>query len=157
LPTNVVVSLLSDDTTELTVQPSVTILSGQTSAQFNITVVDDPDVDGSQLVHVIASASGFVSGSTNITITDDESPFPPGNPRPGHLAVNVPANTNLMWDNGDSDKLIRNGGFETGTFDNWQKANVPGPFGDWVINDGIYDPPGPEVPPPPFSGSFSAV
>jgi uncharacterized repeat protein (TIGR01451 family) len=155
LPTNLVVSLLSDDLTELTVPPSVTILAGQISAAFNLTVVDDPIVDGSQLVHVIASANGFISGSTNITITDDESPFPPANPRPGHLEVNVPANTNLMWDNGGGLELIVNGNFENGTVNNW--VLVPGVSGHFIANNGLFDPPSPDGPLPPFAGSYSAL
>jgi alpha-tubulin suppressor-like RCC1 family protein/Zn-dependent metalloprotease len=100
LPTNLVVMLVSDDTTELVVPPAVTILAGQTSGLFNLTVVDDPDLDGAQIVQVTASAGGFADGSRAMTIYDDESPPVPSNPSPAHLATNVIQTTGLSWQSG---------------------------------------------------------
>jgi uncharacterized repeat protein (TIGR01451 family) len=157
LPTDLVVSLVSGTPAKLTVPSSVMISAGQVSNTFSLTLVDNSVPDGHQTVTVTASAPSFTNGSASIFIIDDESPPPPSNPRPGNLAVAVPANTNLMWNNGagGSNELIINGGFEAGTFDNWLKENSGS--GDFVINNGSYDPPGDEVPTPPFAGSFSAV
>ncbi|HWN93701.1 MAG TPA: M36 family metallopeptidase [Methylomirabilota bacterium] len=100
LPTNLTVSLLSSDLSEANVPPTATILAGQISGAFNITLVDDLLVDGGQPATVTASAAGWVSGFGTMTVLDDESPPVPFNPAPSHLASNVPANVNLSWDNG---------------------------------------------------------
>ncbi len=100
LPTNLVVNLLSTDTSELTVPPTSTILAGQTTATFDLTVVDDPDVDSSQTVAVNASAPGFAPGSTNMTVTDNESPPEPFSPTPAHFATNVIQTSDLSWQSG---------------------------------------------------------
>ena len=155
LPTDLVVSLVSGTPAKLTVPSSVTIPAGQVSTAFNLTLVDNSVPDGHQTVTVTASAPLFTNGTASIFIIDDESPPPPSNPQPGNLAVNVSANTNLMWDNGTSSELVLNGGFETGTLTNW--AQVPSPYGQFVINDGTFDPPSPDGPLPPYAGSFSAL
>lgn len=100
LPTNLVVALLSSDTTEVTAPPTVTLLAGQVLATFDLTIVDDPDIDSSQPVSVTASAAGFSNGSTNMTVTDDESPLEPFNPSPAHLATNVIQTSDLAWSSG---------------------------------------------------------
>ena len=66
------IALESDDETELTVQPVVTILAGQTSITFDLSVEDDPDHDGQQIVTVTASATGFDDGSDSMTIQDND-------------------------------------------------------------------------------------
>jgi len=100
LPSNLVVTLASDDTTELTVPTTTTILAGQTTAAFNLTVVDDPDIDGAQMVHVTANAAGFVTGAQAMIIYDNESPPVPATPSPAHLATNVIPTTGLAWQSG---------------------------------------------------------
>jgi uncharacterized repeat protein (TIGR01451 family) len=100
LTTNLPVTLLSSDTTELTVPPTVTILAGQTNATFDLTVIDDTEVDGAQIVTVTASASGFSAGGTNMIVYDNESPPPPSNPSPAHLATNVNQTISLSWSSG---------------------------------------------------------
>jgi uncharacterized repeat protein (TIGR01451 family) len=153
--TNLIVSLTSGNPARLTVPPSVTIPAGQLSNAFNLTLVDNSLQDGHQTVTVTASAPNFTNGTASMLILDDESPPIPSNPRPGDLAVNVPANTNLIWNSGATSESVSNGGFETGTFANWLKQNSGA--GDFVINNGTYDPPGPEVLTPPFAGGFSVV
>lgn len=71
LGTDLVVSLVSSDTTEATVPPSVTIPAGQTSANFNISAVNDFLADGSQAVMITATASGYLSGQKGISVEDD--------------------------------------------------------------------------------------
>jgi uncharacterized repeat protein (TIGR01451 family) len=100
ITTNLTVSLLSSDTTELTVPPTMTILAGQTSGTFSLTVIDDPDVDGPQTVTVTASAFGFGNGATNMIVNDNESPPIPFNPSPAHLATNISQTTGLAWSSG---------------------------------------------------------
>lgn len=67
------VSLTSSDTTEITVPATATILAGQTSATFNITVVDDTVIDGAQNATITASVSGWTSGTATIQVTDNEN------------------------------------------------------------------------------------
>ena len=72
---DVVVSLSSDDTTEVTVPASVTIPAGLTSADFDVTIIDDTELDGMQLVTVSASAAAFVGHDAVIAIGDNDSAF----------------------------------------------------------------------------------
>lgn len=69
-----VVSLVSSDTSEAAVPTSITIAAGETtSAPFAIAAVDDSDVDGTQTVTVTASAIGFANGAGTVDVTDDDS------------------------------------------------------------------------------------
>jgi len=68
-----VVNLASDDTSEATVPATVTILAGQTSANFTVNAVDDGIVDGTQLATITASFSGFIDGTDAIDVTDDDA------------------------------------------------------------------------------------
>ncbi len=79
LSSSVLVNLLSDDTSEATVQASVTIPVGQiNSAAFNIDAVDDALVDGTQTVTLTASATSYANGVDMLDVTDDESVDPTG-------------------------------------------------------------------------------
>ncbi|MCY2927241.1 MAG: LEPR-XLL domain-containing protein, partial [Planctomycetota bacterium] len=69
---DLVVALTSSDLTELTAPATVTIPAGQTSATFDLTLVDDALYDGTQTVTVTASAPGFVNGSKTMSVADDE-------------------------------------------------------------------------------------
>ena len=79
---NVIIQLASGNTNKLTVPASVTILAGQTNAPFNITIIDDNGLDGTQMVNVTGSATGFATGAGAISIYDDKSTS---------LAVTLPA------------------------------------------------------------------
>lgn len=72
LPTDVVASLVSGDTSELTVPATVTIPAGSTSATFDLTAIDDADYDGARPVMVWATAAGFNDGSKTIDVADDD-------------------------------------------------------------------------------------
>ena len=72
LGSDLVVSLASDDTSELDVPGTVTILAGQTSATFDLTVVDDSDYDGAQTATVTASASGLTDATGPVIVRDDD-------------------------------------------------------------------------------------
>jgi subtilisin-like proprotein convertase family protein len=68
-----VVDLTSSDTTELLVPAQVTIPVGRTSVSFPVDAVDDTILDGDQTVTVTASATGFNSSFTNVTVIDHET------------------------------------------------------------------------------------
>jgi hypothetical protein len=70
---DLVVDLSVSDPLEIAVPDSVTIPAGQTSAVFNITILDDPRLDGSQLVSVTAASTAYFSGSASFTVHDNES------------------------------------------------------------------------------------
>ncbi|MBV9468241.1 MAG: hypothetical protein JOZ57_03290, partial [Abitibacteriaceae bacterium] len=72
LTSPLVVHLSSSDTTEATVPATVTIPTGQASASFLVAAVNDTLVDGSQVVALNATATGFVPGTTSLTVTDNE-------------------------------------------------------------------------------------
>ena len=72
------IDLQSSDGTELTVPATVTIPQGETSAAFDLTVLDDGFLDGTQAVTVTASAETWESGSAHIPVIDDD---------PGALAI----------------------------------------------------------------------
>ncbi len=72
LDTDLVVSLTSDDSGELVVPATATIVAGQTSATFDLTAGDDVQQDGAQTVSVTATAVGFNSGSQTMVVRDDE-------------------------------------------------------------------------------------
>ena len=70
-----VVTLMSDDTTEATVIGSVTIAAGQTtSPAFDIDAINDAVVDGDQTVTITAAATGFANGTDTVDVTDDDTP-----------------------------------------------------------------------------------
>jgi len=69
---NTVVTLASDDTTELTVPATVTIAAGSSWAALVLTAVDDTDKDGRQTVTVTGSAMGYTAGTASVTVADNE-------------------------------------------------------------------------------------
>ncbi len=66
------VFLYSSDTTELQVPILVTIPAGGTSASFDLHIIDDDISGGDQIVEVMATASGWESGSAEMQILGDE-------------------------------------------------------------------------------------
>jgi hypothetical protein len=70
---NVVVTLRSSATTEVTVPGSLVIPAGQTNGVFDLTILDDARLDGSQPVNVEASALGFTTTTARIVVYDNET------------------------------------------------------------------------------------
>ena len=71
----IVVTLTSDDTTEIRVPSTVTIPAGAAAATFPITIVDDTLLDGTQIAGIRATAtiSGIaVAGSASLQVLDKE-------------------------------------------------------------------------------------
>jgi len=148
------VALSTSDATELIAPAHVIIPSGQTSAWFNLTVVDDPEIDGPQVVFVTASAAGYTNGQAATTINDNEVPPLPLRPNPLHGASNVPLSVTLSW-LGGSGELLLNGDFETGDFTGWTTEGSA--TGSFVINNGSFVPPGGEPACAPLAGQFEAM
>ncbi len=70
---NITVSLTSSDTTEILVPSNVVVMAGQTSTVFNVEVLDDALVDGSQEVEIIPYADGYTPESDTMVVHDSES------------------------------------------------------------------------------------
>ncbi|MGE0377399.1 MAG: SdrD B-like domain-containing protein, partial [Planctomycetaceae bacterium] len=68
-----VVQLLSDSISRVTVPTTVTIPAGQSSVTFPLTVIDNTLVDGTAQVTILATAAGFVTGSDQVIVTDDDA------------------------------------------------------------------------------------
>ena len=66
------VALFSIDSTEVIVPASVTIAAGQTSVVFDVSIQDDADTDGVQIVGVAAGAVGFERADTEIDVADND-------------------------------------------------------------------------------------
>ncbi len=77
--TNFTVALGSSDTSRLIVPPTAIIPTGQTSAVFNLTVVTNHIIGGSEIVAVTAHIPNWTDGSASITILYDD-------PLPNHFA-----------------------------------------------------------------------
>jgi autotransporter-associated beta strand protein len=69
----VVVALASSNTGVATVPATVTILDGQNSATFPITIVNDAVFNGGRAVTITATATGFVAGGTTVSVADNET------------------------------------------------------------------------------------
>lgn len=95
-------ALTSSDPTQVVVPASVTIVAGQTSAAFNLTMIDNAVADGTRGVVVVANTPGFTGATNLIQIFDDESPATPTNPSPANLASNVIASVDLSWSSGET-------------------------------------------------------
>lgn len=65
------VSLSSSDEGEATVPATVSILSGQATATFDVSAVDDAFPDGDQVVTITATAPGATPGAFELTVEDD--------------------------------------------------------------------------------------
>ena len=83
---DLVVSLASSNTSEVTVPATVTIHAGQSGATFDLTIVDDSVLDGAQNVIVTAIAPGFAGVAGVMSVQDNETP--------ATLTLSVPASTN---------------------------------------------------------------
>lgn len=78
---DLVVTLTSSGAAELSLPATVVIPAGQTTATFDVTILDDAVLDGSQAATATASAAGYLSGSGTMLVHDNES---------APLVVNLP-------------------------------------------------------------------
>jgi hypothetical protein len=81
--TNVIATLSSGDPAQVIVPASVTVLAGQTNAMFDLTILDDGVLDGTQTAGVTTSVPGVGIGGGQMTIFDKET---------ATLQVMLPAN-----------------------------------------------------------------
>jgi len=72
LSSNLVVRLSSSDKSQVTVPETVVIRAGNTSTAFDITIIDNGDVDGSRTVSIAASAEDGSSVEQTMTVEDDD-------------------------------------------------------------------------------------
>lgn len=107
--TDLVITLESGDENEVTTPTTVTILAGETTAEFNLIMADDTLCDGTQNIMITASAVGYQAGTDTIEILDDEPERIPGD-------INLDGYVNA------SDITILAG--------NWQSA-----LGTWTTGD----------------------
>ena len=157
LSTNLFVSLASSNSVELTVPASVVIPAGLTSAVFNITVVDTGHSYGTLPVQVGSGASGFISAQAGISLTDDQTPPAPFDPRPVNLSTTNPANVQLAWNPGlgEGVERVANGGFESGTLTNWTVSPITN--GGFILDNGTFNPPSGDGSTAPYAGNYSVI
>ncbi|MEZ6121959.1 MAG: proprotein convertase P-domain-containing protein [Planctomycetaceae bacterium] len=72
----IIVTLANSDLTELSIPAQVIIPVGETSAEFPITVLDDPLIDHDQHVTITGQVAGYRDGVLVITVRDHEPPRP---------------------------------------------------------------------------------
>jgi hypothetical protein len=68
-----VVTISTDDNSEVSTPVTVTIPAESTSTTFDVTGVDDAILDGTRSVAISANATGFETASDSIDVTDDET------------------------------------------------------------------------------------
>lgn len=154
LPTNLVVNLASDDPADLQVPSSVIIPAGRVESAFNLIVGDDAILNTPRRSTLRARASGFEGAEATVIVLDDETPPAPYAPQPADRSTNVPVTLALGWRTAMGEQLV-NGGFETGDFTGWQTLNSG--YGAWSVNDGEFDPDGPDEPAAPLAGAYDAM
>lgn len=72
LSSNLVVHLSSSDTSQVSVPEAVVIRAGNTSTAFDITIVDNGEVDGSKTVNITASGEDGSSAEQTMTVEDND-------------------------------------------------------------------------------------
>ncbi|NUQ61376.1 MAG: S8 family serine peptidase [Pirellulales bacterium] len=68
------VTFSSSNTSALPVPPIITIPAGQSSISFTIATADNDLVDGSRTATITASAVGFLPGTAEMSVLDDDTP-----------------------------------------------------------------------------------
>ncbi|MEL7085077.1 MAG: cadherin domain-containing protein [Cyanobacteria bacterium J06597_1] len=74
LTASVTVTLSSSDTSAATVPATIEIPAGQESVQFQVTGVNNDDVDGTQSATISATAAGLTAATSDLDVTDDDVP-----------------------------------------------------------------------------------
>ena len=69
---NLMVSLASSNASKATVPASVTILAGQTSATYGVTIVDNALLDGTQNATITATGAGYSNGTGTVAVSDND-------------------------------------------------------------------------------------
>ena len=106
-------------------------------------MLDDTNITGLRSVTLSATSPLFGVGTALIQLLDNETPPVPYQPIPPDQAVGVSLDTALSW-RGGVGEIVVNSGFETGDFKGWIQQNFD--YGFFVINNGLFDPDGPDGP-----------
>ncbi|MGE0086683.1 MAG: WD40/YVTN/BNR-like repeat-containing protein [Desulfococcaceae bacterium] len=85
------IDLFSDRNADIIVPENVTISAGQSSADFTVTVNDDPEINGDRSVLITASVPGWDSAEAEIIVTDND---------PGE--IRFPSARFSMWKKGEN-------------------------------------------------------
>ena len=80
------VTLANGDSSEISIPATVTIPAGQSSVTFSINGVDESLIDGTQVVSIDATASGYVGATSSINVTDDETTRLVATVNPGQIS-----------------------------------------------------------------------
>jgi ELWxxDGT repeat protein len=89
LGSDLVVNLLNSDSGQISVPATVTILAGQTAANFNIGIVNDTLIEANKSYSITGAATGFVSAVDTFQIIDDDA-----------VNLTVALNSNSISENG---------------------------------------------------------
>lgn len=73
LPSVVTATLTSSDMSAATVPETITFQAGEVEKAFTFAVVDDADLDGTQISHIQASAPNINPGTHDLRVTDSET------------------------------------------------------------------------------------
>ncbi len=157
LETNLAVNLVSSNPGKLSVPPTVTILAGQSSAEFNVTLVAGTPPESPLSATVGATAAGFAASAGAVAIADNQTPPAPFNPLPADFSGDNPVWIQLSWipSLGEGVEYVANGGFESGDFSDWTTG--AGTNSAFIINDGTVVPASSDAPTMPYAGNFSAL
>jgi hypothetical protein len=156
LTSNLVVSLVSSNVAKVAVPASATILAGQTSAVFNVSLVSGNPPENPLNVSVAATAPGLGGAFATMYVIDNQTPPAPFNPHPPNMSTTNPVTSVLSWSLGVGEGIeyLVNGGFDAGNFNGWTTPMTNAAF---VIDDGTVDPPSGDGTTPPYQGSYSAL
>ncbi|CAB1059315.1 Vibriolysin, extracellular zinc protease (EC @ Pseudolysin, extracellular zinc protease (EC [Olavius sp. associated proteobacterium Delta 1] len=124
---DLVVALSSDDTSEVVVADTATIPSGQTTASFDLTIIDDGVLDRDQNVTIAASASGWVTGSDTIMVAE-------GYRKGTEFRVNTHT---FMYQRYSSIAKLENGGFVVTWVSYGQDGSDDGIYGQIFDSSGV--------------------
>jgi hypothetical protein len=108
-PTDLIVALASSNTNAASVPASLTIPAGQTSASFSISAVNNALSDGTKIVTITATATGYTNGAVQLTVTDDEPSFDGVTPGKGNNPANSAFVANLRAGTFGQGNLYRTG------------------------------------------------
>jgi ELWxxDGT repeat protein len=73
LGSDLVVNLINSDSGQISVPATVTILAGQTAANFNVGIINDTLIEANKSYSITSAAPGFISAVDTFQIIDDDA------------------------------------------------------------------------------------